>query len=1113
MQHLRLANANVQGAQYTGALAGFASGSTMAFIALTGAVNGGHDTGGLSGYAYGCTVHTIDADLAVQGSDRTGGLIGYAVGNTTIYHGSARGVVQGASAAGGLVGLIHQALLADSYSRAAVSGNSNVGGAVGYMSATSESSTRAYLTRCYSTGTVTGNSGTGGLVGDVNHAVNNVERYSYWDMDASGLANSSRGAGLATGAMQQQSTYVNYNFHALWAIDEGYGYPVFQALEAYPQRQSVTLDQLAGSGTLADPYVITTLYELDAMRLDLAAAYRLATNLNATATVAWDGGRGWSPVGGSGAMFTGAFDGGGFTISNLTVNRPATSYQGLFGYLAGAHVQHLRLANANVHGAQYTGALAGLASGSTMAFIALTGAVNGGQDTGGLTGYASGCTVHAAAADLTVQGSDRTGGLIGYALGNTTMYHGSARGLARGATSVGGLVGQHHQALLADSYSWADVAGAASVGGAVGHMTGSSAATRAHVYRVYSAGAVTGGGSPGGLVGASGTASVNIVADGYWDTETSGLTNSAAGSGHPTAAMQQASTYTNYNFTTLWTIAGSNHYPVFRELGEYAAPQVISLAQLDGTGTPSDPYLIANASELHAMRFGLTNHYRLVRDVDLADTAIWDNGRGWPPIGSGAGALSFQGSLDGNGYAISNLTINRPTSDYQGLFGYISNADIRNLRLASVSVQSASYAGGLAGFAASTTLEAVRTTGSIKAHGSHAGLALGWGATVYLHRVHADGTVRGADYTGGLAGRVSAAASTVHHSSARGTVAGNTYIGGLIGYLQGGLVADSYSHAAVSATSHVGGLVGVSGYTTTGGSTDAHLRRTYSSGPVSGPGPAVGGLLGTFVMGSVITSYWDEDSSGRTNSARGIGRTTVEMTYPRDTGTTYLEWDFLDVWSEDVSTRNAGYPRLLEPQEHNLVYAAGPGGTLVGQRPQVVASGGDGTPIEAIADGGAAFDRWSDGRADNPRTDTNVTANLSITAHFKSPSQVPIDWYDDRGIQRAEGETWGDVDQRYDPIKQMTLLEQYIAALDPNDSGDTFRVLALDAGPPVSVRFRPGSPDRLYRLLTTEHLADNIWTQVPGAGPRPGGGLATDTLSDTNAPVNQRYYRVTVELP
>ena len=65
-----------------------------------------------------------------------------------------------------------------------------------------------------------------------------------------------------------------------------------------------------------------------------------------------------------------------------------------------------------------------------------------------------------------------------------------------------------------------------------------------------------------------------------------------------------------------------------------------------------------------------------------------------------------------------------------------------------------------------------------------------------------------------------------------------------------------------------------------------------------------------------------------------------------------------------------------------LEYAAGAGGSLTGDTSQVVAYGEDGTAVEAVPDLGFQFVDWSDGSTANPRTDTNVTADVDVTANF-----------------------------------------------------------------------------------------------------------------------------------
>ena len=67
---------------------------------------------------------------------------------------------------------------------------------------------------------------------------------------------------------------------------------------------------------------------------------------------------------------------------------------------------------------------------------------------------------------------------------------------------------------------------------------------------------------------------------------------------------------------------------------------------------------------------------------------------------------------------------------------------------------------------------------------------------------------------------------------------------------------------------------------------------------------------------------------------------------------------------------------------YTLTYTAGSGGSITGTTPQMIMSGGSSTPVTAVPSSGYSFTGWSDGATANPRTDTNVTRNISVTAEF-----------------------------------------------------------------------------------------------------------------------------------
>jgi photosystem II stability/assembly factor-like uncharacterized protein len=67
---------------------------------------------------------------------------------------------------------------------------------------------------------------------------------------------------------------------------------------------------------------------------------------------------------------------------------------------------------------------------------------------------------------------------------------------------------------------------------------------------------------------------------------------------------------------------------------------------------------------------------------------------------------------------------------------------------------------------------------------------------------------------------------------------------------------------------------------------------------------------------------------------------------------------------------------------YTLTYTAGAGGKITGTSPQTVSAGGSGTAVTAVANSGYHFVNWSDGSTANPRSDTDVKGNVSVTANF-----------------------------------------------------------------------------------------------------------------------------------
>ena len=77
-----------------------------------------------------------------------------------------------------------------------------------------------------------------------------------------------------------------------------------------------------------------------------------------------------------------------------------------------------------------------------------------------------------------------------------------------------------------------------------------------------------------------------------------------------------------------------------------------------------NPYLIEDVHDLNAIRFYPTKNFKLAKTINLG-VYPYNTGKGWMPIDN------FSGTLDGDGYKILNLYVNRPAQDNCGLFARI----------------------------------------------------------------------------------------------------------------------------------------------------------------------------------------------------------------------------------------------------------------------------------------------------------------------------------------------------------------------------------------------------------------------------------------------------------
>ncbi len=699
-----------------------------------------------------------------------------------------------------------------------------------------------------------------------------------------------------------------------------------------------TAVQPSGSGTETAPYQITSLDNLQWVYENENQWDRWfvqTDDIDASATSTWNNGTGWMPLGYRNSSidheyFEGSYDGQGHSISGLTINRPSGNNQGFFGYISQAAISNLVLLDVNIHAYNTIGSLIGNFLSGTVTNCCATGSVAGNTVGGGLIGDKRGeasCCYSA----CTVSGSSNIGGFAGS--NSSTLYDCYATGSVSGTSNVGGLVGGNFPGGdIQDCYSVGSVGGSTNIGGLVGYNNAS-------------------------------------VATSFWDTQTSGQSSSAGGTGKNTAQMKTAPTYTEAGWDFVcetangsndyWSIDGGNNsgYPylswqpysayisanhasldlgtryyngsaisgelvisnsgeeylaihgigfnaggqgftlsdvtlpytiapggsltvtvsfINNTLGDYEDTLAILSNAIDnpileipvsaitrynvgdtgmlGLGTEASPLQVADFEDL----LWITNHSALMSawfsqtdDIDASPSIDLNDCAGWLPI------TPFSGNYNGQGHIVSNVYINRPGTNNQGLFGYAASATIKNLGVTNADISGNQCVGCLVGM--TDTFDIFNITNTV-----------------------------------------------IRNCFSTGQVSGNSQAGGLVGTGSYATISNCYSTSSANSTMYSGGLVG-SIYS-------SNISKCYSTGSVSGY-LYLGGLIGQNDGSTVSNSFWNTQTSGQSSSSGGTGKTTVEMM----TQSTFTDasWDFSgetvngtqDIWSIN-SAVNSGFPYL-----------------------------------------------------------------------------------------------------------------------------------------------------------------------------------------------------------
>jgi hypothetical protein len=211
---------------------------------------------------------------------------------------------------------------------------------------------------------------------------------------------------------------------------------------------------------------------------------------------------------------------------------------------------------------------------------------------------------------------------------------------------------------------------------------------------------------------------------------------------------------------------------------------------------------------------------------------------------------------------------------------------------------------------------------------------LGYGDCYYIYQSSSSASVVGDSSNslgraGGIVG-FDLKGGRIEKSYFTGQVQGSHYVGGIAGESRS-IIKDSYSTGSVTAAlstygGFTGGLVGLFRNGGDAGEPNAELVNSYASGlvtPPAGSSITTGGLIGQYWSGTITSSVWNKETTGRATSAGtgAKGHTSQELRDHVLYNSDNLNWDITDgvstgngvttgtIWSV-CSGANGGYPFL-----------------------------------------------------------------------------------------------------------------------------------------------------------------------------------------------------------
>ena len=598
----------------------------------------------------------------------------------------------------------------------------------------------------------------------------------------------------------------------------------------------------AADGSTEHPYLIGSTHALDLLAKNVNGSDGYTANtfqyeyFLQTANITYDGTENnYTPIGNNSShRFNGHFDGGGKTISGISISRTGSddggNDLGLFGRVnSNGTVQNVILANSTFTGAYYIGGIVGFNNGTIQnCRVESTVTIKAGKDAalyhGGIVGYMIGN--HKVIGCVSAASIQNNGKSLHRYCGGIVGYNQSANSTIQDCLYAGNTIEAYE-------YNGAIIGGYSSLG--YGILTN-------NYYTAIDLGGVAGSDQNGARRARTVTLDENIALVGDETAyDVSGLT--AIGSGSYALSYNDGTTTTLYSGATQDVTLSYTGVPatgyVFNgftatnggtisgnTLTMPAADISVSTTFTDvwgvtntpvADGSEEHPYIITSTTGLDLLAKNVNGldgytannfegkYFTLGEDITYTHKAANEEGanteNNYTAIGGYIDSYwrNFCGTFDGDGKTISGIRIYKgggtSADSSQGLFGQVLGGTIKNVTLTDARITGKQYLGGIAGY----ITENNGTGGIIE--NCHVT------SSVIIHAV-----ANNASNHGGIVGEVNGGTVSGCSSAATLTMAsgltGCCYYGGIVGALNGNMQNCLVVGASISGTDQIGAIAG-----------------------------------------------------------------------------------------------------------------------------------------------------------------------------------------------------------------------------------------------------------------------------------------------------------------